>query len=158
MTRLVALVVLVALVMPACGRKSPPQPPEAVAPQPITDLAATNTADGIVLSWSRPRKHADGAPLTALGGFTIQRAGAASPSRFQMIATVQLDDRERFQQQRRFRYLDRDPTDGAQYLYRVISFTDDGYRSEVSNLVAVMREIPPPATNDRAKSTPRAVR
>ncbi len=132
--------------LPACGRKAPPKPPELVAPRAIGDLHAANRSDGILLSWPRPRKHADGAPLDSLGGFVVERAPALAPTSFEQLTTIELTDRERFRQTHQFQYLDRHAEADGSYLYRVIAFTIDGYHSEPSNTVLLQREPPPPAT------------
>lgn len=144
MTARWTIIPLVALALAACGRKAPPKPPEFVAPRAITDLQATNGTDGVVLVWSRPRRHADGTTLANLGGFVIERAALDRASSFQPLTTVQLADRERFRQTRSFRYLDREPAIGSTYTYRIIAFTDDGYYSEPSNSASLTRELPPP--------------
>jgi hypothetical protein len=149
----------VALVLAACGRKAPPKPPEFAAPRAIGDLRAINRADGIVLSWSRPRQHPDGTPLNSLGSFAVERAAVSGASGFQQVATLEVSDRERFRQTRTFRYLDQQPQPGEEYLYRVIAYTDDGYGSEPSNIVTITREIPPtptatPPSHGRGNTTP----
>ena len=121
----------------SCGRKGPPRPPEDVLPQTISDLTAANTAQGIQLAWSRPRSYADGSRMTDLGGFVIQRAtGTDSAAPFVRLSILEVNDRNRFRQVTRFRYLDRDTTVGTPYRYRVVSFTLDRYFSAPSNVVA----------------------
>jgi len=149
----------VALLLGACGRKAPPKPPEFAAPRAISDLRASNRGDGIVLSWSRPRQHPDGAPLNTLGSFVVERAVVGSMPAFQQVATLEVSDRERFRQTRTFRYLDQQPQPGDEYLYRVIAYTYDGYGSEPSNVVTITREIPPtpaatPPSHGRGNTTP----
>ena len=76
--------------VPACGRKAPPRSPEDVLPKTIADLAASNVADGIQLSWSRPRTYADGTPMTDLGGFVVERAAGTDPrAAFQHVARLE---------------------------------------------------------------------
>jgi hypothetical protein len=125
-----------------CGRKGSLKPPELVAPRTITDLGAKSHSDGIVLSWSRPTAHADGSPLRSLGSFVLERAQAVGASDFQLVATIELTDRDRFRQVKAFRYLDRDPAVGQTYRYRVFAYTDDGYGSQPSNVASATREKP----------------
>ena len=87
--------------------------------------------------------NADGSRMTDLGAFRIERSTADSP--FTPIATLAVSDRDRFQQERRFRWVDTDTTVGGIYQYRVVSFTTDGYGSEPSNIVTIERAIPTPA-------------
>jgi hypothetical protein len=155
--RVWAVVVVAALGVIACGRRSIPKPPELVAPQAITDLRAENQRDGVMLVWGRPAKHVDGAVLLELGGFIVERAPGDGSVGFQLLTTIELNDRERFRQAKSFRYLDSEPQVGRSYLYRVVAATDDGYKSEPSNAVALTREIPPaamPTPHARGNSAP----
>jgi hypothetical protein len=65
-----------------------------------------------------------------LDGFVISRANAATSAdgpTFQTLATIHLDDRERFSKARTITYDDLDVVPGEAYLYRVVAFTLDGY-------------------------------
>jgi hypothetical protein len=132
---------LLPLFFPGCGRKtSPPRPPEDVLPRPIANLAATNLADGVQLSWGRPQLYADGERMTDLGGFVVERA-IGDELQYQKIATLEVTDRDRFRQIKRFKHLDRDVTVGIAYRYRVVSFTLDRYFSPPSNAVTIERTL-----------------
>jgi hypothetical protein len=134
------LVALVAVMPLACGRKAPPLAPEDVLPSPITDLTATNVADGIQLAWSRPTRYADGKRMTDLGGFVISRSEGEPPgSPLRRLADLQVTDRDRFRQLKRFRYVDGETTVGVHYRYQVVSYTTDLYFSATSNIVSVQR-------------------
>jgi hypothetical protein len=124
----------------ACGRKALPRPPEDVVPKTITDLTASNVADGVQLSWTRPRTYADGERMTDLGGFVVERADGTDPrAPFKRVAQLEVTDRDRFRQIKRFRHVDHDTSVGTQYRYRVVSFTIDRYFSAPSNVVTVER-------------------
>ncbi len=136
---------LLPLFTTACGRKAAPRPPEDVVPRSLTDLAASNVPEGVQLSWSRPRLYADGTRMTDLGGFVIERAAGPEPdAAFARIAVLDVTDRDRFRQVKRFRHLDREVTPGVAYRYRVVSFTVDRYFSAPSNAVTLERT----ATNE----------
>jgi hypothetical protein len=150
----VAAVALLAL-LPACGRKTPVKPPELAAPERIDSLVATNAADGVRLLWRRPGKYVDGTRMTDLGAFRVERSTADSP--FTPIATLAVSDRDRFQQERHFRWVDTDATVGDIYQYRVVSFTTDGYVSEPSNVVTIERAVPTPAPTPSATASPTAL-
>jgi hypothetical protein len=138
-----AITILLFIAASACGRKAPPRPPEDVMPATITNLSATNTAEGIQLSWSRPGTYADGARMPDLGGFVIERAEGAEPhASFARVETITVSDRDRFRQVKRFRYLDRGTMPGLTYRYRVVSFTVDRYFSAPSNLVTIEHALP----------------
>jgi hypothetical protein len=125
-----------------CGRKTFIRPPELAAPQRIENLSATNTAAGIQLSWARPKTYADGSRMSDLGSFQVERM--SGDAGFAPVATVEVTDRERLQQERRYRWVDADTTVGETYAYRVISSTTDGYRSKESNIAVVERALPTP--------------
>jgi len=142
----------VALAASMCGRKTPIRAPELAAPERIENLSATNTAAGIQLSWARPKAYADGTRMPDLGSFQVERSDADAG--FAPVATIEVTDRERFQQERRYRWVDADTVIGQGYAYRVISSTTDGYRSRPSNIVVIERALPtpgPPATPTAGK-------
>jgi hypothetical protein len=141
------------IILSACGRKTAVKPPELVAPEAISNLAAINAADGVALTWARPTKYADGARMADLGAFRVERRTESTP--FASLATIEVTDRERIQQERRFRWLDVDTTVGEIYEYRVISSTTDGYVSQPSNVVTIVRSLPTPAPRPTATARAR---
>ncbi|HUI28287.1 MAG TPA: hypothetical protein VL403_19560 [Candidatus Kryptonia bacterium] len=136
------LLLTLASVLPACGRKAPIKAPELAAPRTIEDLRAANAVDGVMLTWSRPRQYVDGTNLTDLGRFVVERATESGAAGFETISILEVNDRERFRQTRSFRYLDKTPALGSNYLYRVIASTVDGYDSAPSNTATIRREVP----------------
>ncbi len=136
--RALSLIALLLAIPIGCGVKSRPRPPEDVVPSPIADLRGTSVRDGVELRWGRPRETVDGRPLIDLGGFYVERASAGAPT-FDRIATVEVTDRERIQQQRVFRFTDTGVAAGDTCQYRVVSFTLDGYVSDPSNVASVER-------------------
>ena len=138
-----ALVLLLAASLLACGRAAPPRPPEDVAPQTISDLSATNVAEGIQLSWSRPLNYADGNRMTDLGGFIVERAVGTEPrAAFRRLTVLEVSDRDRFRQLKHFQYLDGDTNADTAYQYRLVSSTLDRYLSKPSNIVTITRTVP----------------
>lgn len=117
----------------ACGRKGPPRPPELVRPTAVDDLAATPVAAGIRLTWTRPTTTVDGSDMPDLDGFRVERVIATEPPtpplRFAIIATIHLDDRERFSKTRRMMFEDHAVVAGTRYVYRIVTFTLDDYVS-----------------------------
>ena len=133
--------------IPACGRKAAVRPPELVAPKPIEDLKIEAKTTGIELRWSRPRTYVDGSDMDDLGGFVVLRAvqnGSASgetsgeAGEFSELATVIVEDRDRFRQAKRFRYTDEQISVGTRYRYQVRAFTLDGDYSIPSNIVELL--------------------
>jgi hypothetical protein len=54
------------------------------------------------------------------------------------LATVIVDDRDRFRQAKKFSYTDEQLTVGSHYRYRVQAFTLDGYYSSPSNTIELV--------------------
>jgi len=122
---------LAAILLAGCGVKSPPIPPERAVPERIVGLDATSQKNGVLLSWERPDETAGGGKLRDLGSFEVERAENSGP--FEDLIEIPVTDQDRFQQQRRFSYLDAGAQVGHHYRYQVISSTVDSYRSDPSN-------------------------
>jgi hypothetical protein len=137
---LLPLLATVLLMSSACGRKTPVRPPEFVAPAAVTDLTAANTSAGVAVSWERPKQTADGQRLLDLDAFAVERALPGLP--FGFLARIQIPDRDRLRQQKRFTYVDEHTLLGEAYRYRVFAVTLDGYVSAPSNVVDVVRQLP----------------
>lgn len=134
-------VLISASILPACGRKSLVRPPELAAPESTDDLTLEPDNKGITLRWGRPEKYVDGATMDDLGGFVVLRAtqtGQEQASAFTKIATVTVEDRDRFRKAKKFTYTDDQLTTGTLYRYRVQAFTLDGYYSSPSNTVELV--------------------
>ena len=126
------------ILVAACGRKAAPLAPELVRPNPAENLSAIATPEGIRLAWQRPLAYSGGQRMNDLGGFTVERApGDGEAPVFAPVATVEVKDQERFRKERHMEWVDRNPTAGARYLYRVTAYTLDGYRSAPAGPVAV---------------------
>jgi hypothetical protein len=124
-----------------CGRKTVVLPPELVAPQPINDLTLEVQEKSVTLHWGRAQKTVGGEDLDDLGGFVVLRAvqdPQGNENEFSEIATIPVEDRDRFRQNKKFSYTDEQLTAGALYRYRVQAFTLDGYRSRASNTVELV--------------------
>lgn len=128
--RAAAILAATLLLIPACGRKGPPLPPRPVVPAAVGDVRAEPREAGIVLSWSRPTRNADGSPLTDLLEFRLSRAtvslGAASvpATAFSFLAAVRAESPENASVQGSL-YAYRDDAEGRglatgrQYRYRI---------------------------------------
>jgi uncharacterized protein len=140
-----ALALMVAYVAFGCGVKSIPIPPERAIPERIVSLEATSQRNGVMLSWERPDRTAGGGKLSDLGSFEVDRAEDTGP--FHQLMDIPVTDQDRFQQQRRFAYLDRGVEVGQRYRYQVISSTLDNYRSDPSNEAEITHKLPAPPPN-----------
>jgi hypothetical protein len=128
-----------------CGVKSPPIAPERAVPERIVGLSATSEKNGVLLSWERPDHTAGGGKMRDLGSFEIDRA--ENSGAFQALIEIPVTDQDRFQQQRKFTYLDGGAEAGHRYRYQVISSTLDSYRSDPSNEAEITHELPKPPPN-----------
>lgn len=142
------LIAVIAVFVCACGHRTDIRPPSLVAPEAIDDLALKLDEGGVTLEWGRPRTYADGTDMEDLGGFVVLRASRddTRAQRFRRIALLPVNDRDRFQQEKRFRYADTNLSAGTLYRYRVLAVTLDGYLGETSNTVEVLW----PAASDGA--------
>lgn len=132
---------LCCLFLPACGKKTPVRPPEFVIPESTGDLTLDTAKGSVVLRWGRPQEYVDGSEMEDLGSFIVLRAtqdaqGQTAP--FAKVATIPVEDRDRFRKAKRFTYTDTQLTAGTLYRYRVQSVTADGYESDLSNTVELV--------------------
>jgi hypothetical protein len=134
--------VVAAMLWLGCGVKSPPIPPQQAVPERVADLTALSAGNGIHLGWSRPESYAGGKKMRDLGHFEIYRAEDSTA--FRPLVDIPVNDQERFQQQHVFEYVDSATEIGHTYKYQVISETQDGYRSEPSNVAETTRVKPKP--------------
>ena len=140
------LVVLLLVVLAACGRKTRPVAPETVQPDRPGVLVAASTADGVRLTWRRPEKYTSGQRMNDLGSFVIDRSpGEGADLHFTRVGRLDLDDRLRFRKETRMEWVDGQAVAGERYLYRVVAVTLDGYRSAPAGPVAIQFE-PKPAS------------
>jgi hypothetical protein len=133
-----AIAILACVIVLGCGVKSQPIPPEAARPEKIVGLEAANAKEGIRLSWDRPESYAGGSKMKDLGSFSISRAEEGKPA--EKIGDIQVHDEGRFQVQNTFEFIDGSTVLGKTYHYQVTSSTTDGYVSEPSNDVEIVRK------------------
>ena len=127
---------LFCLSLPACGKKTPVRPPELVLPEPTGDLTLEIEKSGVLLRWGRPQRYMDGSELEDLSGFVVFRAtqdAQGKTSSFAKVATIPVEDRDRFRKAKKFTYTDTQLTAGTLYRYRIQSLTADGDESDLSN-------------------------
>jgi hypothetical protein len=140
-----AMALVAAMMVLGCGVKSPPVAPQEAIPQRIVSLDATSQKNGVLLSWERPDRTAGGQTMRDLGSFEIDRA--ENTAAFAPLVEIPVTDQDRFQQQRKFTYLDRAAQVGHHYRYQVISSTLDSYRSDPSNEAEITHQLPKPPPN-----------
>lgn len=136
--------VSLSVLLAACGKKGPPRPPEAIAPDPIEFFEARGTVDGVQLRWQAPQRDASGEPLTDLAGFVVQRnrySKERSPD-FEEIALIEVrpEDGEEQAPSRKpvsYAYEDSDVQPGSQYEYMVLPINDDGVEGRPASVLRV---------------------
>jgi hypothetical protein len=129
------MLLVLALLVPACGRKTMPKPPQLVAPKPVQELSLATQKGGILVRWTRPTEYVDGSGMEDLGGFIVERN--RYNSKFEEIGRVPVTDQGRFQKAKRFDFVDTHLLDGATYHYRVVAFTTDRYFSSPSDAAEI---------------------
>ncbi|HEX2386298.1 MAG TPA: lipoprotein [Candidatus Binatia bacterium] len=132
----------VALALAGCGSKGPLRAPEGAVPEPIKELRAKAGKQGIDLTWPRPTRYVDGKELNDLVSFVIFRKEIAKscpecPAPFRQLATVDVEDQQKFMKRKQFGYVDQAVQPQTVYRYRVFSKVADGTLSEPSNEVEV---------------------
>jgi hypothetical protein len=152
---LALLAAIVSAASPGCGVKSQPISPEAARPEKILGLEAANAKEGIRLTWDRPEKYAGGEKMKDLGSFTISRTQEGQTA--EKIGDIQVNDQGRFQVQRTFEFIDGATIMGKTYHYQVTASTTDGYVSEPSNDVTIVRRSPSAAPNPESFVVPTPV-
>jgi hypothetical protein len=138
------LVLLIALVASACGRKGDLRAPELAAPKPVNNLSARAAPDGVTLTWNRPTEYIDGKEIKDLASFVIFRKEISPscldcPVPYRQLQIVSVEDREKFIKQKQYRYDDLEVRANSIYRYRVSAQLFDGSLSAPSNEVEVSR-------------------
>jgi len=131
--------------LPGCGVKSAPVAPEYARPERILTLRAQPAVGGINLTWARPTHYNGGRQMRDLSSFVVMRGEGDGP--MTALVEIPVTDRERFQIEDEFSYLDGETTMGSHYRYSVIAKAAGSYRSQPSNEVDMTRIKPPLAPN-----------
>lgn len=136
--------VALALLASGCGKKADPRAPELAAPERITNLRAQPAGNGISLTWGRPDRYVDGRELKDLASFVIFRKELAQscldcPVPYRQLTTVSVEDRDKFNKQRQYRFVDANVQAKTVYRYRVASQLTDGTLGEPSNEIEIVR-------------------
>lgn len=144
MRKFLVLTLVLGALSGGCGKKGDPRAPELSSPRPITNLTARSAPSGIILTWRRPAEYVDGSAMKDLASFVIFRKELLQhcpdcPVPYRQLTTVNVEDRDKFVQQRQYRYDDRDVRPNAVYRYRVSSQLLDGSLSAPSNEVEIAR-------------------
>ena len=163
-----ALLLLVLLVLTACGRPGPPVAPERVSPQPAIDLIAVVVDGGVELAFTLPTRRADNARLRDLVRvhlFRTEDDGAGDPkpalvdggriAGYAEIAAIRVAEPAPAVLARgRMTFVDRaTPTPGRHYTYVVLAEDARGHVSPPSSRLSVTL-IPVPLAPAAVRATP----
>jgi hypothetical protein len=144
MRQFLVLALMIMMLGSGCGKKGDPRAPELASPKTITNLTARSGPGGIILTWNRPTEYVDGTALKDLASFVIFRKEVSQscpdcPVPYRQLTTVNVEDRDKFAQQKQYRYDDQEVRPKAIYRYRVSSQLLDGSLSAPSNEVEIAR-------------------
>lgn len=133
--------ILVLWLFAACGRIGSPRPPEFVIPLPPPTVAVANTAEGVKITWKRPKEYLGGDALDDLAGFRVERICRHDATRT-VVAVVPVEDQQRFQKTATFSVVDADAPPGETCRYQVFAFTFDEYTSPPAESEDFIRPFP----------------
>jgi len=158
-------------ILTGCGAVGDPVARHPVTPQRVTDLAAKQLGDAVVLTFALPTNSTDQDPLPAMPSVEIFRTGPAAPGAAPprplppaLVATIPSDVVKTYLRDGRFEFSDPlDPAEiarapGAQATYMVRTRVSQRRASADSNSVAVRVYPVPEAVHDlRATLTEQAI-
>ncbi len=152
MKRLLVLIMLTVL-LAACGKKGPLVPPESLAPAPISDLQTFQKGKRFTVCLTPPGREEGGKPLKGLAGMQIFKREVLPPGEdceecptayrpLRVIDPEYLQDVSRYGNL--YCFADADLVEGKTYQYKAVALLHDGTASRDSNK-ARRKFIPPPA-------------
>jgi hypothetical protein len=116
----------------SCGKVGDPQAPYIRIPEPVEDLAATQSGDNIVLTWTNPARNIDGSAATNLAHIRIRRDGAP----FKTVEAAPPGKPQSYM-------FPIETALGSMQAFTIAIDTDRGKVSNVSNMASVMPvEVP----------------
>ncbi len=129
-----------------CGKKTPPVPPNAVIPLPITDLKQKLDDTSATLSWSYPKRSEGGESIDNIRSFQLLKSEVAAADYcpecpVQYALSIKLDA-VGVKPGSKLRYTDSDLKVGHRYDYKVISHSGWNIASDDSNKVSFWWESP----------------
>lgn len=158
--------IVIALLFTGCGKKGPLVPPEALAPEPITDLRVKQVGNGFTVCLTPPSKDETGKPLSTVSDVRVMKREVLPPAEdceqcptaynlFRIIDfaypsnVVRLDGL--------YCLFDHELDTGRTYQYKAVSFETDGTVSRDSNKVRRTFNPAPSAPKVTAVSSPTGV-
>lgn len=159
MKKIIFLLILMMVVM-ACGRKGPPIPWGFFVPKRIVDLETMPREGGLFLAWTLPKENTDNSPLTDLAKLQVLRSEGnlvngecqGCGGKAQVVYEMKLESKEEVTGKKITVFFDNLEWEKV-YVYQVISINRRGYPSAPSNPVTVYWEHPP-QTPEMVKGEP----
>lgn len=148
---LMPVLLLLLLLLPACGKKGPLRPKLAPLPAAPTDFQARQFGDGLLLSWTLPGGNQDGSPLPDLQTLHLYRdefePAEECPECRETTILYRKIDLDYLQQARRLgnRLLltDEAIAPGRGYRYRLVAVGGSGQEGAPAKLRIVAQAVPP---------------
>jgi fibronectin type 3 domain-containing protein len=153
----VSAILLLSLI--ACGKKAPPLPRGARVPAPVGDFKG-EVKDGVLfLSFVMPASNLDGTGIEGLAGFKILKSCSGCEGRLERWREIRLTDTAGFTVfQNRIYLYDDDLTQGQDYSYQVIAFTEKEVNGAPSGVYSIKWEkTPRPPKEVRAEGEDRRI-
>ena len=156
-------IIIVFLLITACGRKGALVPPEALVSAPVNDLVVTQKGESYQVSWSIPEQDEGGRATRELAFFRLFKREVLPPEEdceacvdaYRVLNDVDLEYmRNARRSGDRLFFSDAAVVAGKTYQYKVVSYTKDGAPSRDSNKSRLTKSAPIPAPRLRVISTP----
>ncbi|MBU0485100.1 MAG: hypothetical protein KKB30_11390 [Proteobacteria bacterium] len=147
---LYCLIAATFLVLPACGKKTMPVPPQTFLPATISDLSYQLDDNGVTLTWSWPKKTETGDNLAMVDGFEVSKAMIAEkdycpdcPIPFTRSKNVEVEALPDASQPQTARYSEKNLLPDYRYFYRIKTRIGRYTTSAPSNTITFVRATPP---------------
>ncbi|OGP86894.1 MAG: hypothetical protein A2156_12500 [Deltaproteobacteria bacterium RBG_16_48_10] len=149
MGKIVILLMVLLVVIGACGKKAPPVPWESIVPKRIVDLAALPREGRLLLEWTAPKENTDKTPLIDLEGFQVLRSEGllngdqcrGCGEKPKPVYEMKLDGKGEEKGKKLSIFIE-DHEPRTVYVYQIVSLNRKGHPSSPSNPIWVYWDAP----------------